>query len=48
LCLIEGEGVPIDWNTAAQYFKLAAVQGNAAAQFSDGLCLMKGEGVPID
>jgi TPR repeat protein len=33
---------------AAHYFKLAADQGNAAAQNNYGVCLKKVEGVSID
>ena len=33
---------------AARYFKLAADQGHAPAQFRYGLCLKEGEGVPRD
>ena len=33
---------------AARYFKLAADQGHAPAQFQYGLCLKEGEGVPCD
>jgi hypothetical protein len=41
-------GVPIDFVLAAKYFKFAADQNHADAQFYYGLCLREGRGVPID
>ena len=32
----------------ASYFKMAADQGDAVAQFNYGVCLYRGEGVPLD
>jgi TPR repeat protein len=46
--LKNGEGVRIDFKGAAYYFKLAADQGDAVAQYNYGNCLDKGEGVRID
>jgi TPR repeat protein len=46
--LKKGEHVSIDLKEAAYYFKLAADQGIADAQFNYGVCLKKGEGVGID
>jgi TPR repeat protein len=48
VCLYNGEGVSIDFGSAAHYFKLAADQGFALAQYNYGLCLQKGECVSID
>jgi TPR repeat protein len=48
MCLQKGEGVSKDFKAAAQYLKLAADQGNAAAQNNYGKCLSNGEGVGID
>jgi TPR repeat protein len=35
-------------NESAQYYRLAADQGDAAAQFNYGLCLPTGEGVSMN
>jgi TPR repeat protein len=47
-CLQNGEGVSKDLKGGAYYFKLAADQEDAAAQFNYGYCLQKGEGVSKD
>ena len=43
-----GNGVPADPATAAQWYRKAAEQGFAPAQFSLGLCYVHGKGVPQD
>ena len=43
-----GEGVPEDDAEAMRWFRLAAEQGNATAQFLLGLMYASGEGVPED
>ena len=43
-----GEGVPQDDGEAVKWFRLAADQGNASAQFSLGNMYRTGEGVPQD
>ena len=44
----DGEGVPEDDVEAARWYRLAAEQGNARAQFSLGVRYGNGEGVPQD
>jgi TPR repeat protein len=46
--LKKSECVSIDFQGAAHYFKLAADQGYAHAQFNYGMCLYQGEGVSIN
>jgi hypothetical protein len=41
-CLLNGEGVLIDWRGAAPYFKLAVDEGIAVAQNKYRLCLQNG------
>ncbi len=43
-----GRGVPQDDVEAARWYRLAAEQGNARAQFNLGSMYEKGEGVPQD
>ena len=43
-----GEGVPQDYGEAVKWFRLAAEQGNAQAQFNLGLMYSIGDGVPQD
>ena len=44
----EGKGVPQDDQEAVKWFRLAAEDGNAPAQYSLGLAYEKGQGVPQD
>ena len=43
-----GEGVPEDAAEAVRWFRLAAEQGDATAQFSLGVMYASGQGVPED
>ena len=43
-----GEGVPQDFKEAAKWYRLAAAQGLAGAQFELGLMYEKGQGVLQD
>ena len=43
-----GEGVPEDAAEAVRWFRLAAEQGDATAQFNLGVMYDNGEGVPKD
>jgi hypothetical protein len=43
-----GDGVPQDFEKAANYFKLAADQGHAVGQFNYGICFENGHGVAQD
>ena len=43
-----GKGVPQDFKEAAKWYRLAAEQGNAAAQFILGSLYYSGDGVPQD
>jgi len=43
-----GQGVPQNYTEAVKWYRLAAVQGNAVAQFNLGLIYAKGESVPQD
>ena len=45
---VKGEGVPKDYKTALKWFKLAAKQGDAGAQYNLGVMYEKGQGVPQD
>ena len=44
----KGEGVPRDYVQAANWFRIAAEQGNAKAQYNLGVMYRKGQGVPQD
>ena len=44
----QGEGVPEDDSEAVKWYRLAAEQGDAAAQFNLGIKYDQGEGVPED
>ena len=44
----EGEGVPQDDAEAVRWYRLAAEQGDATAQYNLGLMYDEGEGVPQD
>ena len=44
----EGKGVPQDYAEAVKWFRKAAEQGSATAQYSLGWCYAEGEGVPKD
>jgi TPR repeat protein len=44
----KGQGVPQDNKTAVKWWKLAAEQGIADAQFNLGLMYSTGQGVPQD
>jgi TPR repeat protein len=46
LCLLRGDGIPMDTPAAAHYFRLGADQGNAIAQFNYGIYF--GNDVPRD
>ncbi len=41
-------GVPQDYKTAVKWYRLAAEQGYADAQFNMGVMYSKGKGVPQD
>jgi TPR repeat protein len=43
-----GDGVPQDFEKAANYFKMAADQGHAVGQYNYGVCLRNGHGVARD
>ena len=43
-----GEGVPEDDREAVKWFRMAAEQGNASAQFNLAVMYYDGEGVPED
>jgi len=45
---LTGEGVPQDYGEAAKWYRKAADQGNAKAQYHLGLMYAKGRGVPMD
>ncbi|OPZ58790.1 MAG: putative beta-lactamase HcpC precursor [Deltaproteobacteria bacterium ADurb.Bin510] len=45
---LNGEGLPQDFRQAADFFRRAAEQGDAPAQFSLGLMYGRGQGVPQD
>jgi TPR repeat protein len=42
---VTGSGVDVDLRIAAHYFKFAAEQGYAEAQYNYGVCLRNGSGV---
>jgi hypothetical protein len=44
----KGQGVPQDYAEAVKWYRLAANQGDAFAQFHLGLMYAKGQGVPQD
>ena len=44
----EGEGVPEDDKQAVKWYRLAAEQGRAKAQYGLGLMYARGDGVPED
>jgi len=44
----EGQGVPVDEQEAVRWYRLAAEQGDAAAQFNLGVMYAKGHGLPKD
>lgn len=46
--LYEGDGVPVDKEKAAQYFKKSADKGNFIAMFNYANMLDKGDGIPAD
>jgi TPR repeat protein len=46
--IFNGDGIFTDTSLAVDYCKLAADQGDAIVQFSDGLCLLNGYGIPRD
>ena len=43
-----GDGVPQDFTEAVKWYRLAAAQGDAGAQYSLGNMYSRGEGVPQD
>jgi hypothetical protein len=43
-----GKGVPQDYAEAVKWYKLAAAQGNAYAQYNLGAMYELGQGVPMD
>ena len=43
-----GQGVPQDYGEAVRWYRRAAEQGIARAQFNLGLMYVKGQGVPQD
>ena len=43
-----GEGVPQDYAEAVRWYRLAAEQGDAEAQFNLGVMYTDGKGVPQD
>ena len=48
LSYAHGTGVEQDWAKAVRFFRLAAEQGDGAAQFNLGRCYSRGEGVAQD
>ena len=44
----KGQGVPQNYKTAVKWYRLAAKQGHAKAQFNLGLTYYCGKGVPQD
>ena len=44
----KGQGVPQDYKTAVKWYRLAAEQGDADAQYNLGVMYDKGRGVPQD
>ena len=47
-CTTKGHGVPQDYAEARKWYRLAAAQGNAEAQFNLGIMYANGHGVPQD
>lgn len=45
---LKGNGVPIDYKEAVKWYRLAAEQGDADAQFSLGVMYVTGKGVIED
>ncbi len=43
-----GEGVPQDYAEAVKWYRLAAEQGDASAQYNLGIMYINGKGVPQD
>ena len=43
-----GQGVPQDYQEAARWYRKAAEQGNANAQYNLGIMYYNGRGVPED
>ncbi|MEG1788763.1 MAG: tetratricopeptide repeat protein, partial [Kiritimatiellia bacterium] len=48
VCYANGEGVARDEAEAVKWYRMAAAQGYAAAQYNLGVCYAKGEGVARD
>jgi TPR repeat protein len=46
--LEKGKGIPINRATAAHYYRLAAEQNHASAQYNYAQCLEKSEGISTD
>ena len=44
----QGQGVVQDYVEAGKWYRLAAEQGNASAQYNLGVMYGKGQGVPMD
>ena len=47
-CSINGQGVPQDYEEAIKWYRLAAEQGYASAQYNLGVMYDNGDGVPQD
>ena len=47
-CTINGQGVPQDYAEAVTWYRKAAEQGDADAQYNLGVMYAKGQGVPQD
>ena len=45
---LEGKGVPLDFDEAVKWFRLAAEQGDHSSQFMLGSMYFQGQGVPLD
>jgi hypothetical protein len=43
-----GDGVDVDKEEAFRYYKIAADQGHADAQYNVGSCYVNGDGVHVD
>jgi hypothetical protein len=48
MCHAKGKGVPMNQEQALKWFRLAAGQGDAKAQYQMGICYGKGDGLPQD
>lgn len=46
--LQNGDGIPMDKEEAAKYFKIGADKNDVDCIFNYGIMLFKGEGVPIN